>query len=221
MARKTFLVNGKRFETKTALTAYCSAMLKQPSLSSDDEAFLACLLDRHPERDQKVGSGVARFFVAPSEHGTRCFWIERTDGSRTEFSYKWCIGSPKYATEVRAALRELVTDQVVAARDAAFTGGALTRCAITGEAIGSEDAHVDHRPPDTFLALVERFLAEQALTYDAVAIEPTRDAVTMRELTDRGLAQAWCEFHRTHAVLQVVSKRANLSQGTGRSGDHG
>lgn len=210
-----YVVLGFPFATKTALLAHCSAMLKQPTLTLDDEQFLVALLEGHPESAQKIGVGVRRVFVNADGFGGRCFWLERVDGSCTDFSFRSCVTPPLHANEVRMALRQLVTDQIIEFRDATFVASSVA-CAITGELIASDAAHVDHRPPDHFIVLVERFLAVHGLTIDAVKVEPTKDGVTSRELTDPVLARAWCTFHREHAVLQIVGKRANLSQGTGR-----
>lgn len=50
---------------------------------------LRCLLDCHPDRDEKIGSGVAWFYVDVSpEHPTRCFWIQRVDGTSLDFSIR-------------------------------------------------------------------------------------------------------------------------------------
>ena len=48
----------------------------------------------HPEAGDKIGPGVDSFSVerAPGRSfGTRCFWVTRSDGTRTEFSYLTCL----------------------------------------------------------------------------------------------------------------------------------
>jgi hypothetical protein len=57
---------------------------------------LTALLNRHPEAGQKIGVGLRAFLVDKDESGSQCFWLERTDGSRTDFSFHACIkGQPR------------------------------------------------------------------------------------------------------------------------------
>lgn len=60
-------------------------------VSSDDEAILHLLLERHPEATKKIGVGVASFSVRSGDYSTRCFWVNRTDGSTEKFSFKVCF----------------------------------------------------------------------------------------------------------------------------------
>ena len=155
---------------------------------------MLALLEGHPERDQKIGVGVQRFFVDRDGFGGRCFWLERTDGSSTDFSFKSCITAPVHVNEVRMALRQLVTAQVMAFRDSAFAFTTTVPCAITGQLITTAEAHVDHRPPDQFFVLVERFLAECGVPVDSVAIAPTKDGATAASYWTRRLVRRGANF---------------------------
>lgn len=209
-----YWVNGIGFPTKAALTKHVSAMLGKGVVTDDDHTFLLDLIERHPDRDIKVGCGIARFFVAASGQGTNCFWLERLDGSTTDFSFKSCITAPSHESDVRQALRGLITGQVIAFRDSAFMMTETVPCAITGVPVASPNAHVDHRPPKTFLALIRAFLASESVRINDVGVEGTVDGVTSRTLLDVALAERWCRYHRENCDLQIVTKRANLSQGS-------
>lgn len=88
----------RTFSKSGDATAFFSAMLQRyligQRLSSSDEADILALIERHDERDYKVGVGVSYIEVAhsPSPYeNERCFWIVRTDGSRVDISYKHCL----------------------------------------------------------------------------------------------------------------------------------
>ena len=70
-----------------------------------DKADLRALLRRHEEETEKIGSGISHFIVddAPPEYEirTRCFWIIRSDGSRTDFSFKHCLEARPGDTDSR------------------------------------------------------------------------------------------------------------------------
>ncbi|KAG0566264.1 hypothetical protein KC19_7G050700 [Ceratodon purpureus] len=58
----------------------------------DDEAVQA-VLTYHPKYSEKVGCGIAYIKVdnSPDYPDVRCFWLVRTDGSETDFSYRKCL----------------------------------------------------------------------------------------------------------------------------------
>ncbi len=84
-----------RFEKKGDALNYLRQILNKYTLNSrlnaEDEKFLRSALERHPEHEQKVGSGVDYFEVRAADYGTRCFWVVRVDGSVERFSYKSCV----------------------------------------------------------------------------------------------------------------------------------
>jgi len=90
------------FETKKSAQEHFKAILNTPQrlphrLAPTEAADLLSLLQYHPRAADKIGSGVLAFDVdmAPRIPGanvpTRCFWVVRVDGSRTDFSYIKCL----------------------------------------------------------------------------------------------------------------------------------
>ncbi len=60
-------------------------------MSDVDASDLVALLDRHDEKVEKIGDGIAYFEVnrPPAEYPPftkQCFWIVRTDGSKIDMS---------------------------------------------------------------------------------------------------------------------------------------
>ena len=60
-------------------------------VSADDAVVLKAALERHPEAAEKIGCGIASFSVRTADFGTKCFWVNRTDGTTEKFSYASCI----------------------------------------------------------------------------------------------------------------------------------
>ena len=54
---------------------------------SDDAQILTTLLSMHPESTEKIGAGVESFSVRSADYGTRCFWVNRSDGTTEKFSF--------------------------------------------------------------------------------------------------------------------------------------
>jgi hypothetical protein len=219
LMKKPFVLAGQAYPTKAAVKERCRELLHRSpaqTFSPEEHRFLLDLLAHHSESEQKIGCGVARFCVQSDAFGGSCFWLERFDGTRTDWSFNSCLTPPTHTKEVLSAFRYLITDQVIRFRDAIFVGQNGVLCAITGVLITSENSHVDHKPPAHFLALVEQFLSVECLSYDVIRVKPAVDGSTITEFEDSALGTRWKIFHEKHAVLQIVSAFANLSQGTGR-----
>lgn len=175
------------------------------SVTDEDFEFLLWLLDRHPRASEKIGDGVARLTVQPIAMGTRGFIIHRVDGSSTDFSYYKCISAPSDVAEVRKAMRRAVADQVIAFKRGVVEQGPLV-CAVTGEPLTWDSAHVDHAPP-VFLVLADQWAA-LAGGYPAIHLSPSKDGEIGRTLLN---PEPWQAFHQEQARLRIVSRLTNLS----------
>lgn len=70
-------------------------------VSDADAADLTALLERHDERDDKIGIGIAHFEVRTPPDDTpqfsqKCFWIARADGTAIDFSFVHCLAPKPY-----------------------------------------------------------------------------------------------------------------------------
>ncbi len=88
-------IGGRKFAKKGDALAHLQSMLKSYSVgervSSQDGAFLLDAIKNHPNAEEKIGVGIDHFFVRRADYRTRCFWVQRTDGSEEKFSYKSCV----------------------------------------------------------------------------------------------------------------------------------
>lgn len=83
------------FAKKRDALAYLKQLLHKydlgDRLSDKDAEILMAALNRHPEAKDKIGPGVASFSVRTADFGSRCFWVNRTDGTTEKFSLKACV----------------------------------------------------------------------------------------------------------------------------------
>jgi hypothetical protein len=95
MPAKPIELGAKQFPRKGDALAYLRDMLYRYDLGDRINAEDACILQaallNHPESNAKIGAGVAYFSVRSAEFSTRCFWVNRLDGTTEKFSYKACI----------------------------------------------------------------------------------------------------------------------------------
>ena len=57
----------------------------------DDTKILLAALAYHPEAAAKRGSGIVNMSVRSADFGTKCFWLNRTDGTTVKFSLRACV----------------------------------------------------------------------------------------------------------------------------------
>lgn len=83
------------FSTQTEARAFLNAMLNRydvgDRVSAADAVILTTALDLHPNAKDKIGSGIKDFSVRSADFGTKCFWVNRTDGTTEKFSHKACV----------------------------------------------------------------------------------------------------------------------------------
>lgn len=220
--RKQYKVDGETFRTQGDLVERIREIIGRykPGMTVDllDTVFLNSLLFMHPEAEQKVGCGVVSFSVEdnPIYPGPRSrgFRLHRTDGTSTDFSFWECIRPTPHGKKVQRAFRAAIEPDTLAFKQHHFD--VLPRgvgvCPDTGAPITFTSSHVDHKAPGTFDALLSKFLEAEGLKAEGIQVVGAGiDDTYQDRLIDLDLERRWCDFHNTHAVLEVVSATANLS----------
>jgi hypothetical protein len=94
MPAKPVTVGNLHFKKKGDANSYFQEMLYSYELgdkvSKPDSETLSYLLLGHPEADEKIGVGIKSFSVRSADFGTRCFWVNRLDGTTEKFSFRAC-----------------------------------------------------------------------------------------------------------------------------------
>lgn len=209
------------FKSKTAAKDALRSIrdaVEDRQLILDDDAvdLLLGVVAAHPQASQKVGVGIAGFFVARSpDYSTRCFYLRRVDGSETDFSWNEAMSPTSPITRLRMACRNATMDQKLEFKDREWPVGDRGEriCPITSKEFTRETAHVDHQPPQTFMKIVDDWLTAEGLEIVDVPIDHMGDLRSVDTFANARQAESWSEFHRMHAVLRLVSAEGNLRQG--------
>jgi hypothetical protein len=92
---KPIILSSRTFATTGEAREYFSDMLQKyepgDRVLDVDAVHLAALLDRHPDRSNKIGIGVDHFEVQSADYASQCFRVVRLDRTWARFSYKACI----------------------------------------------------------------------------------------------------------------------------------
>ena len=215
-----YIFGNRRFATKSEAESAIREVLYRYEAGNElvgaDEELIAAVLIQHPHARDKIGAGVQRIRVRlVNEWGKkgRCFEIVRIDGSVTDFSFQKALHPASKRQLFKEACRDLISKEIMDFRHRAFdTSGEDGRidCPVTGDRISRmEESHVDHDPP--FDELVEALIQSEGIDIESVILSGSEDGELRKSFQDQELAQKWRAYHRTHARLRVVSKRANLS----------
>jgi hypothetical protein len=95
-SRKTYRFGEFEFTSKDAAHGFFGEMRQNmgfggPITNPAHILAVSELLRGHVEYDEKVKCGVRQFLTAPApDHNSTCFWIEREDGSMTDFGFGAC-----------------------------------------------------------------------------------------------------------------------------------
>jgi len=211
-------INGEVFTTKKSVEERVKYILysygKGGILNRQDTEFMLDLFTYHASYTQKVGVGIHHVSIRKNPpYGTMGFWLTRTDGTETDISYLECLKGSSKRKEFERACRAAIHPYILDFKQNFFddTPG-VYYCPYTGEEIDCDTAHVDHRRPRTFRAILDSFIAYEGLDVDKVEVlGKGLDGVMGNTLADEELEQRWITYHNQYADLQIVSRTANLS----------
>lgn len=188
-------------------------------MTGPDHEDLLALTERHPDAAYMIGPGIDHFRVKLDEYGSgRTFTIHWVDGGLTLISYRKCIsGQTPHRTQVRNAFRQVIAPDIEKWRRAHFSaredGAGRVPCAISGVPLRPAEGQVDHVYPDTFSALVDRFMDGLGLDYSDVRLRENWDGHIHRPLEDEGLGEAFRIWHGEVARLRFIRTDLNRSLG--------
>ncbi len=213
--RRTYQFGGVTFSSQKAVTEYVRGIRLDSEgkgyISNEQHvAVLADLIRSHVDSQQKMGVGIKAFFVAPApDHPGTCFWIERLDGTVTDFGIPSCLNGagPLNKRSFRMLVRPVVEE---------FRLLRLAPCGTefvseySGKSFSVEEAVVDHHPV-TFEEIVARFAERESIDIDGQLLTRSMDCCSDPVWCDPDLPNRFLDFHAGFS-LRLVHSRENLSE---------
>ena len=186
----------------------------QELLNESDFNDVLNLLKNHPDAQEKIGVGVKEIIVDKTRYKTKCFNVIRFDSSSEIFSYIKCInGDLSPLAKFSKTCRDVIADDLRLVKLSFFKGNSKkgrVKCQETGELSLWEDLNVDHRQPNTFSVIVDRFIELHKVDLSAVEYIETIDNVYL--FKDNDLAEEFRRYHKEKANLRLVRKDNNLGR---------
>lgn len=153
--------------------------------------------------------------IAKVQYDSKCFEIVYTDDSTSYMSYLLILNRPKpdRAKDFNRACRNAIQDDIRLVKLRYFqlnSKKGLVKCQETGELDIWANLVVDHRQPNTFSMIVERF--KEVRQIDVHKIEYEFDEGNKRCFRDESLIQDFRNYHKEKANLRIVKKSINSSR---------
>jgi len=149
------------------------------------------------------------------QFNTKCFELIYNDKSTELISYVMIINNRKYNSEslFNLACRNAVSKDIRAVKKDYFENNSVkgnVKCQETNILSNWSELVVDHRQPNTFSVIIDRFKEIKSLKLDDIKYETTDDNLLL--FKDNKLQNEFAAYHKEKAVLRIVRKECNLKR---------
>ena len=153
--------------------------------------------------------------VSKVQFNTKCFEIFLSDASSYYISYITIIGRPTFNFDsiFNRACRNEIQKDMRGVKQEYFTKHSVNgyvKCQETEKLSKWEDLAIDHRQPNTFSVIVDRF--KETNRIDTSEIEYLTDENNNIVFKDVFLADNFRAYHRDKSNLRIVRNEINLSR---------
>lgn len=175
------------------------------------ESDLRDLLNRHPDKAEKLSGGLDAFWIVDSGHyGQRCFALTHKDGTLTTFSYLKCLTKcPPKTSNFDLAARYAVQPYIFRKkRELLKTNGPI--CEITKRRLPERELQIDHIPPTDFATICDLFLRQEELEPQGIPYLSTGS------FASQDLTISFRNFHTlmSEGNLRLICKSQNIGAGS-------
>lgn len=211
-------IGENEFPTKKAALDFYKEILNSyqvgETLNSADFDNVFGLLEIHPRKKEKIGCGIDHFRIGTAKFNSKSFEIVRTNGTTEFVSYTKRINKPKDEfAKFRIACREIIQPDLTKVKQEYFkeySKNGKAKCQESGKSLKYEELNVDHRQPNTFSIIVDRFIEIKDI--DLEKVEYLQINGGPNELADKKLKAEFREYHKKKANLRLVKKELNMSR---------
>lgn len=181
-------------------------------LNENDKAEIIELLKIHPDFIRKFSNGIKEIVVEKiPKYNSKAFHILDDTGGLEAFSYIKCVnGSKPPLTVFSRTCRDIVQDDINDVKLQYFKANSKNskvKCQETGELCKWEDLVIDHRQPNTFSVIVDRFIEIYHIDINKIEYVEILDGVY--KFKDDKICHEFKEYHKKKANLRIVRKDKN------------
>jgi hypothetical protein len=176
----------------------------------------------HPEFKEKESENeknddyvIADIRIGKVQFNTKCFELLYRNGETDYISYRLRITKPKESLfdNFRQAARNVVQKDIRSVKQEyfdKFSKKGFVPCQETGVKSKWTELVVDHRQPNTFSVIVDRFI--ELFKIDLKKVEYKTDENNLYLFKDNELSENFRNYHKEKANLRIVRKECNSSR---------
>jgi len=184
---------------------------------SEDELELDDSIDDNEQQDHESDIYITDIKVSKVQFSTKCFEVFYSDNSSCYISYLMILNNTKYTPEklFNAACRSAINKDIRDVKQRYFDQYSIkgqVKCQETGFLSTWTELTVDHRQPNTFSVIVDRF--KELNNFDLGKIEYKSDENNFIIFDDSNITELFREYHKEKANLRLVRNECN----SGRTG---
>ncbi len=214
----SILIGDRSFNSKKEALSHYKIILNSYAfgevLNHSDTNEILSLVNAQPKFKEKAEMEIMTVRIAKLKYNTKCFELVKVDNSTEYLSYTKSINPPKNDfAKFREACRQAIQKDLRKVKLAYFekhSKKGQVKCQETGEILKYEDLNVDHRQPNTFSVIVDRFMEIRNISLEQVEYLQVQGGPD--EMLDNNLKEEFKRYHREKANLRIVKKTLNLGR---------
>lgn len=218
MLRKPIKIGETKFPSKKSALTYYKKILNSydfnEELNNEDSKDVLNLVELLPNLQDVVGVGIKKIIIGRTRYNAKSFELVRLDNSSIFFSYIKRINSPRTNfTRFSEACRQAIQEDLIAVKQNYFdkySQKGQVKCQETGKLLKWEELSIDHRQPNTFSVIVDRFI--EIKNIDLTKVKYIQITGEPNELANKKLKKEFIQYHKDKANLRIVSKYSNLGR---------
>lgn len=165
--------------------------------------------------NSKINSKIINVKVSKAQYDTKCFEVFYDNGDSGYVSYRMILNNTKHTPEslFDKACRNAIQKDLLTVKQNYFdqnSENGFVKCQETGVLSKWLELVVDHRQPNTFSMIVERF--KEVNDIDLEKIDYTINEQNHIIFEDSLLGNKFIEYHKDKASLRIVRIECNLSR---------
>lgn len=194
---------------------YFNYLAELETTEDSDEEVIDEIEITEKEDEEEAELTIEDIKVARVQFNTKCFEIFYSDQTSVYISYLMIINNTKYTPEklFYVACRNSIHDDIKAVKQKYFDQNSIkgqVKCQETGILSKWTELAVDHRQPNTFSVIVDRFKEVHRVELDL--IEYTSDDQNHIIFEDETWTEQFRKYHREKANLRIVRTECNSSR---------
>ena len=216
--KNKIIIGNRTFKYKKDAIDYYKRILNSydygEKLSESDFEEIKSLIQVHPDFENKFNFEISQIIVDKVKFNTKSFQVIKPDLDRVVFSYLKCInGQHKPQTKYNKACRDTVQNDLQKVKLEYFkkhSKNGRVKCQETGELCKWEELVIDHRQPNTFSVIIDRFIELNNIDVNSIEYDEKIDGVY--SFKDNEISMKFKQYHKEKANLRIIKKELNSSR---------